>query len=72
MNLMYWITLFGWSSGSASEVNDELARRAKLFPMLLHEVDTLTEALENPPTEGNLKIILERAKVLALTARSPK
>ena len=40
--------------------------------MLLHEVDTLTEALENPPTEGNLKIILERAKVLALTARSPK
>jgi hypothetical protein len=72
VNLMYWITLFGWSSGSVSDVNDELARRAKLFPSLVHELEILTEALENPPTEGNLKIILERAKVLALTARSPK
>lgn len=72
MNFLEWLNFFGWQGGTVAQVNDELARRAKLFPHLLHEVETLTEALENPPTEGSLKIILERAKVLALTARSPE
>lgn len=72
MTFIDWMNFFGWQSGSVSDVNDELARRAKLFPHLLHEVEILTEALENPPTEGNLKLIIQRAKVVALTARSPK
>jgi hypothetical protein len=73
MNFLDWLKFFGWDSGTVADVNDELARRAKLFPHLVHELDILIETLENPPKEpGNLKLILERAKVWLLTARSPK
>jgi hypothetical protein len=71
MNFLRWLEFFGWHGGTVQQVNDELERRAKLHPLLMHELEILIETIENKPEPGNEKLVLARAKTVLVTARSP-
>lgn len=73
LNLIAWLNFFGWQGGTVHQVEQELERRAKLHPIITHELEILIETIEQGNKEpGNLKLILTRAKTVLLTARMPQ